>query len=124
MTLFSTFQSLEDKNNSNGLKAATATIVLTFSIYAISSIPSLFIYGSNIHNNLIINIGEEKSSFTSILLRIEYIIVIGCHIPYFFFATKESMLIIIDEFMNRSISKSLQQRLYEDNYEDKSTSDS
>ena len=39
--------------------------------------------------------------------------VLACHIPYVFFVLKESLLIVIDEFRHKNMSKDLQQKLDE-----------
>ena len=93
------------------MKAVSATIIITSSIYFLTSTPCLYMYGTDIDRNLFNNIGMEKATLMSVLLRIEYILVICCHIPYFFFASKECLLIMIDELMRSTISNSLKHRL-------------
>ena len=62
-----------------------------------------------------ININEEyqidPSHWESFLMRIMFLIVLACHIPFIFFFGKEALLIIIDELDRRSISKTLTERI-------------
>jgi len=69
----------------------------------------LFFYGSALHN-ILDNIGEEEN-LQSYILRIVFVLVLGCHIPFIFFQSKEAVLIIVDEYNRKSISKELQDRL-------------
>ena len=45
-------------------------------------------------------------------MRFLFLIVLACHIPFLFFAGKEALLIIIDEIDRKSVSKSLEERIY------------
>ena len=47
----------------------------------------------------------------SYVMQILFLIIIACHIPYLFFAGKEALLIIIDEYMRNSISATLSKKL-------------
>ena len=56
-------------------------------------------------------ISINSKQFLSYVLQIGFLIILACHIPFVFFAAKESSLIIIDEIARESISKTLIFRL-------------
>ena len=71
----------------------------------------MFVYGSQLEENVHLNVGNMKGRWESYLLRIIFLIVLGCHVPFIFFSGKESVLIFIDEIQRNSISKALQEKI-------------
>ena len=56
------------------------------------------------------NVDKEKNLY-SYVIRIAFLVVLACHIPYIFFVYKESFLIIYDEAKNHSMTKALQYKI-------------
>ena len=83
---------------------------MTVVIYIAVGFVSLYMFGSSIHTNVLDNVNEETDA-TSYVIRVAFLIVLACHIPYIFFSGKESLLIILDEVMRNSMSKSLYKKL-------------
>ena len=48
MTLFSTYSSLKERNNKEGIKAVDYTLGMACLAYITTAIPNLFMYGSSI----------------------------------------------------------------------------
>ena len=86
------------------------SLYASFVMYLTCGLLGLFFYGSALHDNILDNIGEAEN-LQSYVLRIVFVLVLGCHIPFIFFQSKEAVLIIVDEYNRKSISKELEGRL-------------
>ena len=79
-------------------------------IYLSIGILSIYTFGTEIESSVIKNVNEEDNAY-SYIIRISFLLVLACHIPYIFFPTKESFLIIFDELENKSMTKALQYKI-------------
>jgi len=52
---------------------------------------------------------DKEVNWSSYVIRSAFLIVLACHIPYIFFSGKESLLIMIEETRDRSMSTALEQ---------------
>jgi len=89
-------------------------MALVQSIYFTLAIVCIFTYGSEINQKVLVNIGNEYNGGVSIwayIMQSLFLIILACHIPYLYFSGKESLLIIIDEIMRKSISYTLSKKL-------------
>lgn len=93
-------------------------MAITWGIYFGIAVVCTFLFGKCIMDkgsNVILNINEEfeidSNRWEAFVLRILFMIVLACHIPFIFFSGKEALLIIIDEIDRRSISQTLEHRV-------------
>ena len=114
--LFPVMSSMKSKSNVEGIKSVYYALGMAMGIYIALSVLSIYTFGSSLQADVLDNVNEEiDHEWESILLRIAFVIVILCHIPYIFFSAKEAMLIIIDEWDRKSISTSLDKKLLNHN---------
>jgi amino acid permease len=101
--LFPIYQELQNKNNKELKMSFFIGCMLVLILYVVLGTISLYMFGSELHSTILWNIGHEcvetkaRCPTQSYVLRIMFLVVIVCHIPFIFFSGKEAMLIIIDE---------------------------
>ena len=97
INLFPTYNSLgSNKSNRVAMRAVAIGAILSFAIYVSLGLLSIYSFGSELKSSVLSNVDEEQNTY-SYIIRISFLLVLACHIPYIFFPTKESFLIIIDE---------------------------
>ncbi len=98
------------KNNKNAMVSVAWAIFISMGIYCTLAVLSIYMFGSSISSNVMDNIDAEVG-WESLVLRVAFLIVIACHIPFIFFAGKECFLNMYFELTRRSISKALDKKL-------------
>lgn len=78
------------------LKAVLLSLIFTFIIYVSLGILSVYMFGSALQKSVLNNVDEEADP-SSYIIRVAFLIVLACHIPYAFFPVKESLLLMVDE---------------------------
>lgn len=82
---------------------------MAFGIYVSFSLISIFKFGGPIFESILDNV-DEDTDFESYIIRVLFLIVLACHVPYIFFSGKESLCIIVDEIMRGKMTKALEER--------------
>ena len=72
------------------------------------SIIAIYEFGPAMHHTLLKNIEEQTGIGSSYFIRGTYMLGLVCHIPFVFFAGKESFLILIEETWNKTLSKHIE----------------
>jgi hypothetical protein len=96
------------------MKSIYGAILMTLTIYVAVSFVAIYMFGSAIKSDILENVAMEGGTWEAYLLRSLFLIVIACHIPFVFFAGKESFLIIIEEASRKIVSRSLEARIQEE----------
>ena len=105
--LFPTYNAFgAKKSNKLGLQAIVVASVLSTLIYITLGILSIYIFGTDLEASVLDNVDQETNVY-SYIIRACFLLVLAFHIPYIFFPTKESLLIIFDEAENKSMTKTL-----------------
>ena len=105
-----------DRSKEKMLKAIGLGMIETTLIYLACGLLAVYLFGSDVQSNVLDNI-DGQTTVVSYLIRIAFMILLACHIPYVFFLGKEGACIVVDELMTKSMSKSLAKRLDPDNQE-------
>lgn len=91
-------------------KAISVTMIFVFSLYVVTATVGIYSFGTKLDTNMLADIGYPYSGKTyseSYVMQALFLVILSCHIPYCFFSGKESILIIIDELMRKSLSYAL-----------------
>lgn len=103
-----------DKSVGATVKYISCSMVLVQSLYFALAICCIFMFGSTLNSSVLENIGEPyqgEVGLGSYVSQGLFLVILACHIPYLYYSGKESLLIIIDEIMRKSISMTLAKKL-------------
>lgn len=103
---FPLYQSLgPDRSKEKMLKTISLAMLFTMATYLVVGVAAIALFGPDLSSNIMLDIQHiGPISFT---MRVIFLVVIICHIPFTFLCTKEAACITADELVNQTISKHL-----------------
>ena len=116
MNLFPLYQSFGGKSEARREKIMTTSwiaILVLYTVYMGFSFCVVYEFGSSLKHSVLDSIMEQKKLTSSLFIRIIYMIGVICHIPFLFFSLKESVLIVMEETWNKSLSTQIETALQE-----------
>ena len=93
------------------VQASLVGIILNFLFASSVSVLGVYIFGSKLDKSLIDSFDAEGHEVSSYLCRLTYMIMVIGHLPFIFFAGKESVLIIFEEYKYRSLTLTIDRSL-------------
>mmetsp|Transcript_9069 Transcript_9069/g.12335 ORF Transcript_9069/g.12335 Transcript_9069/m.12335 type:complete len:96 (+) Transcript_9069:850-1137(+) len=94
---------MKDKSLDAFSSAGIISSVLYTIVFTIVGVYGVYMFGSSTQDDFLNNLAELDGS-TIIFCRISFCLILMCHISYNFFPIKEQLLIMYDEYYNRSMS--------------------
>ena len=93
---FPTYQELENRSTERYAKASCISTLIYSFVFVFTGTIAVLMFGSDLKADFLLNLAEREGN-VSIFCRVSYCIVLAFHIPYFFFTSKEFLLVIYDE---------------------------
>jgi len=103
LNFYPIFAQMEDKSNKNGYVATLLAMFFCFVAYVSFSFLALSSYGENLSPNIFDNLSHE-TNFASYIIRLVFLVIFFCNIPFIFLPGKECLLMIIDEIKHKTVS--------------------
>ena len=95
IALFPIYSSMARDARPRVMTSVTIALMFTMSVYTLLSIVSIAYYGQeNIAPSIFTNI-EKEEGFASIALRLLFLMIFFCNIPFVFFAGKTALLAVV-----------------------------
>lgn len=98
------FTELKERSNERFAMVSMISASLYSIAFLTLGITGVLMFGDKVKSDFLLNLSERHGSI-SVFCRASYIFVLMFHIPYYFFAVKEYMLVIYDEIDTRTLSE-------------------
>lgn len=114
INLFPITSQLKEYNNVNIMKSVFMALVFCFGSYIILSVLAMNLYGeNNIHQSIFDNMKNDKQNPLTIGIRLLFLVIFCCNIPYLFYPAKLSILNALQEYRIKCFSKAIEKSINE-----------
>lgn len=103
LNFFPIYSSMRHRTNNNASLAVTLALAFVFFSYTFFSFVAFLYFGININPNIFENL-KNDNGFMSVAIRILFLIIFTCNIPFAFLAGKECCLIVIMEYKHKIVT--------------------
>lgn len=104
LNFYPIFAQLEVKTNRNGYFSTLLAMFFCFVAYISFSFLAMESYGENLNPNIFDNL-QNETNIASYFIRLVFLAIFICNIPFVFLPGKECLLMIIDEIKHKTISQ-------------------
>ena len=112
--VFPTYAELENRSTSRYAWVSVNSNCIYTVVYSFIGVLGTLVFGNALETNFLENMAL-RDGLLSIFIRLSYVMIVLCYIPYCFFALKEFTLVLIDEVTNKSLSSHLRLKIEEFN---------
>jgi Ca2+/Na+ antiporter len=94
---------MSSRSNTRGIASVVVALLFCLCTYVFFSLMAHRVYGSDLKQSIFENIKNDPGML-SIALRILFLLIFLCNIPFVFFPGKECVLTMILEYKERKVS--------------------
>ena len=106
LNFFPIYSSMKERNNKNAISSVFLAITFVFLSYGIFAFVAYLSFGLEVSPNIFDNLKQDDGIF-SIAIRILFLVIFICNLPFTFLAGKECCLIFIMEYREKIITKQI-----------------
>ena len=104
LQLFPVYEQLEQKTTKACMRSVNLGLFFSFTIYVTFSVLAFMAFGYHIQIDIFENISYGPQTYLDLSLKLTFIIIFACNIPFLFMVGKESLLTFILEVVDQEIS--------------------
>jgi amino acid permease len=110
INLFPISRQLKEYNNANIIKAVLIALTFCFLVYISLTVLAMNLYGTHIQQSIFDNMRSDKGVLTK-GVRLLFLLIFCCNIPYLFYPAKLSILNALQEYRLKCFSRAIEKKI-------------